>query len=73
MFDKVVMLSGITGEVRAGVILHALTDVQCQLSALGVDSGAAIRACLPFDKDPAPSPLLLINMHAHVNTCVHMH
>lgn len=56
VFDKVLMLSGVTGGVGTGVILRALTDVQCQLPALGVSSGAAILVCFPFFKDHAPFP-----------------
>lgn len=72
VFDKVVMLSGVTGGVGTGVILRALTDVQCQLPALGVSSGAAILVCFPFfTRILHPSPF--IDIQAPVNVCAHMH
>lgn len=57
VFEEVVMLSGLAGDVGGGVVLCALTDAQCQLPAPGVVLGTAERVCLPFDKDPPPLPL----------------
>lgn len=63
VFDKVLMLSGVTGGVGTGVILRALTDVQCQLPALGVSSGAAILVCFPFLQGSCTLPPSLIYRH----------
>lgn len=73
VFEEVVMLSGITGDVGGGGVLCAPADAPCQLPAPGVVLGDAERVCLPFDEDPSPCPLL--NVHEHIRqtrVCTHM-